>query len=484
MASREQPPMNNHISRRRFLQASLATLTAVGLPSTGITGDKNKPNILFIAFDDLNDWVGCLGGYPGKIHTPNIDALAASGTLFTNAHCAIPLCNASRTSTLTGLSPLKTKVFYNTTKWSEIPQLKNAITLPQMLRNNGYRAAGAGKIFHFHNPSAWDDFWPDNIHGMPDEPVEPNYEHPRKGAPHSFKADTTFDWGIVDTPTEQTPDYQVADWIIKQIRTPQKQPLFLGYGIGKPHLPWYLPKQYFERYPIDSVQLPAVLQNDLDDIPPAGRELINEYLQNDMVRDGLWKKAVQAYLASITYADEQLGRVLHALKTSPLSDNTIIVLWSDHGWHLGEKMQWRKLTLWEEATHIPLIFSGPGIRAGQRCNEPVSLLDVYPTLAQLSGSPINGNQDGHSLLPLLKNSGAPWPHAAVTLWQMHNNQNHIAAVDQRYRLIRYADGTEELYDHQRDPHEWHNVAHADSYREARGKLSGQIDEYNQRLSPH
>lgn len=475
--------MNNHLSRRRFLQTSLAALAAAGLSRNSFAGDKNPPNILFVAFDDLNDWVGCLGGYAGKIQTPNIDALAASGTLFTNAHCAIPLCNASRTSTLTGWSPLKTHVLYNTTKWSEIPQLRNTVTLPQMFRNNGYRAVGAGKIFHFHDPSSWDDFWPDNPRGEPDEPVQPDYEHPRKGTPHSFKADTTFDWGVVDTPVEKTPDYQVADWVINQIRSPQKQPLFLGLGIGKPHLPWYLPKQYFDRYPLDTVQLPAVLENDLDDIPPQGRELINEYLQNDMVRDGLWKKAVQAYLASITYADEQLGRVLQALKASPLADNTIIVMWSDHGWHLGEKMQWRKLTLWEEATHIPLVFSGPGIKAGQRCDEPVSLLDIYPTLAQLCGIAPTTPTDGYSLLALLKDQTTPWSHTAVTLWQMHDNQNHFAVVDRRYRLIRYADGTEELYDHEKDPHEWRNIVGVASYQDVRKKLSGQIDDYIQRLLP-
>lgn len=472
------------LSRRRFLQASLAALAAAGFPPGGVGGEKNRPNILFIALDDLNDWVGCLGGYPGKIHTPNIDTLAASGTLFTNAHCAIPLCNASRTSTLTGLSPLKTKVFYNTTQWSELPQLQNAITLPQLFRNNGYRAIGAGKIFHFNDKKFWDDFWPDNIRGEPDELVQPSYEHPLKGVPQSYKMDTAFDWGAIDAPVEEMPDYQITDWIIKQIHTPQKQPLFLGYGIGKPHLPWYLPKKYFDLYPLETVQLPAVLQNDLDDIPPAGRELINEYLQKDMVRNGLWKNAVQAYLASITFADEQLGRVMQALKTSAIADNTIIVLWSDHGWHLGEKMQWRKLTLWQEATHIPLIFSGPGIKAGQRCNKPVSLLDIYPTLAALTDISTKSIQDGYSLLPLLKDQKTPWEHDAVTLWQMHSDQNHFAIVDERYRLIRYADGAEELYDHEQDPHEWHNIVGKDSYKEIRKNLSSKIDDYNKKLSPH
>ncbi len=470
------------LSRRRFLQASLAAM-ASSFSLNSFSKSTKKPNILFVVFDDMNDWVGCLGGYPGTIHTPNIDALAASGTLFTNAHTAVPLCNASRTSTLTGLSPLRTGAFYNNTQWRTLPQLKNAIPIPQLFRNNGYRAIGSGKIFHFHDPQSWDDFWPNNIRGEPDEPIKPDYNHPRKGAPYSYKADLQFDWGVVDTPVEKTPDYQTSEWMIQQIQSQSgKQPLFMGYGIGKPHLPWYLPKQYFDRYPLDQVQLPAVLQNDLDDIPPAGRELINTYLQNDMVRYGLWKNAVQAYLASITFADEQLGRVLQALRASKIADNTLVVLWSDHGWHLGEKMQWRKLTLWQEATHIPLIFSGPGVAAGQRCHAPVSLLDLYPTLADYAHLPLPYSVDGHSLTPLLQNAKAEWSNKAFTVWQMHG-KDHVAVVDERFRLIRYADGTEELYDHELDPHEWHNSVDKEAYQSVRKSLSAAIDAYIQRTTP-
>lgn len=475
--------MTTTLSRRRFLQASLATLAAARLSGAMGAAEKMPPNILFIAFDDLNDWVGCLGGYPGKIHTPNIDALAASGMLFSNAHCAIPLCNASRTSTLTGRSPLRTGVFYNDTRWREQPQLKNAVTLPQLFRNNGYRAIGAGKIFHFNDKASWDDFWPDNPHGFPEEPRAPDNEHPLKGGPPQSRIDSSFDWGVVDTPAEKTPDYQVADWLIAQLAalsarkesTPQ-QPLFIGYGVGKPHLPWYLPKQYFDRYPLDSVQLPAVLQGDLDDIPPAGRELVNEYIHKDIIKYGFWKQAVRAYLASITFADEQLGRVLHALHNSSLRDNTLIVLWSDHGWHLGEKLQWRKLTLWEEATHIPLILSGPGIAAGQHCDAPVSLQDIYPTLAGLANLQVPPGTAGHNLQPLLQDPARPWQEAAITVWEMHG-QIHMAARDRRYRYIRYADGSEELYDHQQDPQEWHNLAKLPQYVDARTTLKARMDEY-------
>lgn len=465
------------LSRRRFLQASLAA-AAVGMGiKTAAAAPATAPNILFIALDDLNDWVNCLGGYPGTVHTPNIDALAASGTLFTNAHCAIPLCNASRTSTLTGLSPLQTQVFYNTTRWHNVPTMKNAVPIPKLFRHHGYRTIGAGKIFHFQDTSSWDDYWPDTLSGEVAEPIAPDVEHPLRGGTPLYKLDTTFDWGVVDTPVEKTPDYQTSDWIIRQLKTPATQPLFIGYGIGKPHLPWYLPKAYFDRYPLHSVQLPAVLQGDLDDVPAAGRELINEYLHKHVIRNDFWKKAVQAYLASITFADEQLGRVMRALAASPLAHNTLIVLWSDHGWHLGEKLQWRKLTLWQEATHVPLIFSGPGVQAGQRCHAPVSLLDLYPTLTSLAKLPMPYATAGHNLAPLLQQATAPWPHKAFTVWQMHGTQNHVAVVDERYRLIRYADGSKELYDHDRDPHEWHNLAGQDAYQTIEKSLAAAIDDY-------
>jgi arylsulfatase A-like enzyme len=472
------------LSRRRFLQASLAAMAA-GLGASSLGGSTKKPpNILFVAFDDLNDWVGCLGGYPGKIHTPNIDSLAAGGTLFTNAHCAIPLCNGSRTSTLTGLSPLRTGAFYNDTHWRELATTKNATPIPQLFRNHGYRAVGSGKIFHFHDPQSWDSFWPDTLLGEPKDIREPDYKNTLRGKPQSYKMDTTFDWGAVDAPVEKMPDYQISEWVIHQLQMASPtQPLFIGYGIGKPHLPWYLPQQYFDRYPLSEVQLPAVLQNDLDDVPPEGRKLVNEYLHNDVVRYGFWKKAIQAYLASITFADEQLGRVLHALRTSPVADNTIVVLWSDHGWHLGEKMQWRKLTLWQEATHIPLIFNGPGITAGQRCHAPVSLLDIYPTLADLTHLPLPYAVDGHSVVPLLHNAAAAWPNKAFTVWQMHG-KDHVAVVDERYRFIRYADGSEELYDHTKDPHEWYNIVNQEAYQTVRKTLSAAIDDYITRSTAH
>lgn len=462
-------PLLPPFTRRRFLQSSLAWWAASSGLLTAGTPASSRPNVLMVVFDDLNDWIGCLGGYPGTVHTPNLDALARQGTLFANAHCAIPLCNGSRTSTLTGLSPLQTNVFYNTDHWRDMPGLANTLTLPQRFRLAGYRSVGAGKVFHDNDPASWDSFWPNNVHGFPDEPIQPDNEHPLKGGPPQNRIDTTFDWGVVNTPVEQTPDYQVANHVIQLLQTPSSQPLFIGCGLGKPHLPWFLPKAYFDRYPLDSVQLPAVLDHDLDDVPAAARALVNDYLHKDVVRLGFWKKAVQAYLASITYADEQLGRVLQALKASPLADNTVVVVWSDHGWHLGEKMQWRKLTLWNEATHIPLIMAGPGIAAGQRVDAAVSLLDIVPTLGDLCHLPLPQGLPGRSLAPLLHNSAAKGPWSATTVWEVHNTV-HASLRDGQYRYTRYADGSEELYDHQRDPQEWQNIANDPAFNTLKMQL--------------
>jgi choline-sulfatase len=466
---------NAYFSRRRFLQLSAAALASQPGWQYAMASKPGgtKPNVLMVVMDDLNDWVGCLGGYPGKVFTPHLDTLAASGTLFTNAHCAIPLCNGSRTSTLTGLSPLQTGVTYNNTQWRDLPKLKSVRTLPQYFQEAGYRALGAGKVFHFHDAASWNGFWPENVHGFPPEPVEPDNEHPMKGGPPQNRIDASFDWGAVNTPVEQTPDYQVASYIIEALQQPTDKPLFIGLGLGKPHLPWYLPAQYFDRYPLESIQLPAVLQQDLNDVPAAAKALVNEYIHQDVVRMGFWKHAVQAYLASITFADEQLGRVLTALKQSPLADNTLVVLWSDHGWHLGEKMQWRKLTLWEEATHVPLIIAGPGIHPGQQCNAPVSLLDIVPTLGGLCGLNLRAPLPGRNLQPLLATPDAKWDTVAATVWYMDDALN-MAVRDRRYRYIRYADGSEELYDHEQDPHEWRNLAAEPSMTHIRATLAKKL----------
>ena len=339
----------------------------------------DRPDVLFIAIDDLNDWIGALGGHP-QASTPNIDRLAARGVLFTNAHCAAPACNPSRVALMTGRRPTTTGVYLNSQPWR--PVLADAVTLPQHFRAAGYRAIGAGKIYHgaYPDPTSWDEYFPSQQKNRPDDPIPSG--RPLSGIPRTAH----FDWGPVDATDAEMGDAQVVDWVCKQLSAPREQPLFLACGIYRPHLPWYVPPAYFDSGPsLDDVQLPVVLADDLADVPAGGVRMAKPGGDHRKVLDhGQWRPAVQAYLASMAFADAQVGRVLDALDASGRAEQTIVVLWSDHGWHLGEKEHWRKFALWDEATRVPLAFVAPGVsRVGGRCARPVSLIDVYPTLVDL-----------------------------------------------------------------------------------------------------
>jgi arylsulfatase A-like enzyme len=242
----------------------------------------------------------------------------------------------------------------------------------------------------------------------------------------------------------------------------------LAVGIVKPHLPWYVPKKYFDIYPKEKIKLPEVPDDDLDDIPPIGLRMANPQGDHKAVVDAnQWRDAVQAYLATISFVDDQVGRLIDALDRSPIAKNTIVVLWGDHGWHLGEKHHWRKFTLWEEATRAPLIFVVPGVTpTGRLCNRPVDFLGIYPTLSDLAGLPIPGHVQGVSLRPLLKNPDAPWDRNALTTY----GRGEHGVRSERWRYIRYHDGSEELYDHQVDPMEWKNLAGQAQHAELKSQL--------------
>ncbi|MBK9170528.1 MAG: sulfatase [Bryobacterales bacterium] len=433
-----------HFSRRRFLAASLAGLTRSARAQGG-------PNVLFVSVDDLNDWIGCLGGYAG-VKTPNLDRLAARGVLFTNAHCNAPLCNASRASLMTGIRPSTSGVYTNSQPFRESPVLRRAVTLSQHFKANGYRAVGAGKIYHspFPDPASWDDYFPSQEQNKPADPAPPR--RPLNGIPDT----SHFDWGPVHINEREMGDWKVATWVSEQLSRRHEQPLFLGCGFYRPHLPWYVPPKYFDMYPLDRIELPSVKEDDLDDVPPMGRKIARpEGDHRKVIEHGQWKKAIQGYLASITFADAMLGRVLDALDAGPMAKNTAVVLWSDHGWHLGEKHHWRKFALWEEATRCVLMMAAPGVpQPGGRCGRPVSLIDIYPTLNQVCGLPARRELEGQSLMPLLRNPAAPWDRPVLTTYLRGNH----AVRDERWRYIRYADGSEELYDRQADPMEWTNLA--------------------------
>ncbi len=462
--------MVTRINRRTFLRGAGAGAAGLTLASCGLGAARkpDRPNVLFIAVDDLNDWIGCLGGHP-QTRSPNIDRLAKRGVLFPNAQCAAPACNPSRAALLTGIRPSTSGVYLNPQPWR--PVMPDALTLPQHFMAHGYRATGAGKMFHgpYSDPASWHEYWPSKTRNRPGDPMPDG--RPLNGIPNTAH----FDWGPVAARDEDMGDWQVADWAREQLAQPHEDPFFLAVGIFRPHLPWYVPPKYFEMFPPEKVVLPKVKKTDLDDVPEIGRRMARP--QGDhkkVVESDNWARAVSGYLASIAFADACVGRVLDALDASPYADNTIIVLWGDHGWHLGEKLHWRKFALWEEAARAPLMMAGPGIAKGGECTRPVSLMDIYPTLVDMCGLGPNERLEGRSLRPLLENPKAEWEPPALTT---HGRNNH-SLRSERWRYIRYRDGSEELYDHARDEMEWTNLAGDPAYDAIKKRLARYLPETN------
>ncbi len=436
---------------------------------------KEKPNVLFIAIDDLNDWIGPLDGKP-KANTPNLDRLADDGMVFTRAYCSAPESGPSRASLMTGIQPNRSGLYFNPQRAWENPLLARSTTLPQHFRHHGYYASGAGKIYHWthEHPESWNDYWPTNNKTC-NRPPDPEPDSNLAGPASQWH----FDWGGFNVDSAYS-DYKVTTWASKQLLKEHDQPFFLACGIYRPHLPWYVPQKYFDMYPLDSITVPKVKEDDLADIPEIGRQIaLNNTDHERITSNNAWKEAVQGYLACITFADAMLGRVLDALEKGPNADNTVIVLWSDHGWHLGEKHHWRKFTLWEEAAHNVLMFAGPGVEAGTRCETPVGLIDIYPTLCDLCHIPMKDSIDGKSLLPLINDPDAEWERPALTTFGYKNH----ALRTEKWRYICYKDGTEELYDHENDPMEWNNLANNDEYQEVIEKLKQWLPETNAELYP-
>jgi len=430
----------------------LAVITSLPVVLSAQESEQaNKPNILFIAIDDQNDWIGCLGGHP-QAKTPNIDRLAAAGTLFTNAHCQSPLCNSSRTSLMTGLRPSTTGI-YGLAPWFRQLESWNAITsLPQHLAAHGYRTLSTGKIYHggYGRNQADTEF---QVLGPPAGiGARPEQQLVKTPSGH-----TLVDWGCFPHRDQDKQDYRVASWAIQQLRDHPQEPFFLSVGFFLPHVPCYATQQWFDLHPEDQIQLPRFLPDDRNDTPR-----FSWYLHWDLPEPRLkflreqnqQVNLVRSYLACTSFIDHQVGRLLDALETSGLQDNTLIVLWSDHGFHLGEKQITGKNTLWDDATRVPLIFAGPGVAAAARCHQPAELLDIYPTLSELCALPAPDHLQGHSLLPQLKDANTPRPWPAITT---QNHDNH-GIRSEHWRFIQYADGSEELYDSRHDPHEWHNLA--------------------------
>jgi arylsulfatase A-like enzyme len=433
----------------RTLMTAVAALAGICM-ATG-AGAAEKPNVLFIAIDDQNDWIGCLGGHP-LVKTPHIDALARRGTLFLNAHCQSPLCNPSRTSLLTGRRPSTTGVYGLAPWFRTLDQWRDAVSLPQYLRRHGYRAYSAGKIYHggYGRSKADDEF--DVLGPASGVGAKPERKLVETPAPHPL-----VDWGTFPHRDEDKGDWKIASWAVEQIEAKPTEPFFLSVGFFLPHVPCYATQKWFDLYPDDETVRPAVLLDDRRDTPRFSWYLhwkLPEPRLKFLREADQWNNLCRSYLACVSFVDSQVGRLTAALDESGLAENTIIVLWSDHGWHLGEKEITGKNTLWDPSTRVPLIFAGPGVKPGQRSRRPVELLDIYPTLIDLCGLPAKDDLEGHSLQPLLEDADAPREWPAITT---HNQGNHGIRTE-RWRYIRYADGSEELYDTQTDPHEWRNLA--------------------------
>ncbi|MEM1294663.1 MAG: sulfatase, partial [Verrucomicrobiota bacterium] len=366
---------------------------------------QEKPNVLFLAVDDLNDWVGCLGGHP-QAKTPHIDRLAASGVLFDNAHCAAPLCHPSRTATLTGLRPSTTGIYGNKAWFREHPMLKNWVTLPQYFRQHGYRAETGGKIYHhpkgeWSDPISWDRQYSIKM-ATPFPLPDQRYAHGMREELTNPVLARLIDWSPIEASKEQTADWQTAEGAAEFLGQDHDKPFFLACGIYRPHLQWYAPQEFFDLHPLDQVQLPTVKESDIADVPPVGKQMAAGAF-DVIAKHGEWKRAVQGYLAATSFADACVGRVLEALESSSYCDNTIVVFWSDHGYQIGQKSRFAKSALWQQATRVPLVIRLSGHEAnGSRCSRPVSLIDLYPTLLDLCGLPPREDLDGRSIAPLVQ----------------------------------------------------------------------------------
>jgi len=421
-------------------------------------GAKEKPNILFIAIDDQNDWIGYMGGHP-LIKTPNIDQLAASGTAFTNAHCQSPLCNPSRTSLMIGRRPGSTGIYGLAPWFRNLEEFKDVVSLPQYLKKHGgYTSYSTGKIYHG---------------GYGRKKTDKEFDHLGPGAsgrpfPKKKIVTTPFgnhklvDWGVFDHKDEDKGDYKVGTWAVEQLDAKPQEPFFLSVGFFLPHVPCYTTEKWWNMYPGTDCVLPEILENDRADTPRFSWYLhwyLPEVRRKFLEDTNEWHNLARSYLACTTFVDSQVGRVLEALKRNKFEKNTIVVLWSDHGWHIGEKGITGKNTLWDDGTRVPLVFAGPGVKPGQICAKPAELLDIYPTLIDLLNLPKNKTLEGHSLLPQLKDATAARKWPAITT---HNHDNH-GIRSEHWRFIQYADGSRELYDMRKDPNEWHNLANDPKY---------------------
>jgi len=411
-------------------------------------GDKGKqsgkqPNVIFFSTDDLCDWVSPLGYSQAK--TPNLDRLAKQGVVFTSAHAPGVFCAPSRTAIMTGLNASTTGCYGEDPFQYDHP---NLVTMQMAFKQGGYHTYGAGKIYHhrggFVDQRGWDEYF-----SRSQEEKDMGWD---------------LEWGpIANEKEDDMVDAIRTNWACSVLQKKHEKPFFLALGLYSPHYPNYAPQKYFDMYNRDSIQLPPMKADDLNDLPEKIRKnMENRSKQHKELEElGVLKDAVHGYLASVSFADAMLGRVLDALEASPEKNNTIIVFWSDQGFHHGEKMHWGKHTLWQRTSHVPFIWAGKGIPKNEKVNTTVSLIDMYPTFVEICNLPKVKNIEGVSLASSLKKpSGSKDRNAFLP----SNEKGSYAVINTNWRYISYFDGGEELYNVKEDPNEWNNLAGDKKFR--------------------
>ncbi len=435
----------------------------------------SQPNVIFFAVDDMNDWAGPLGY--NQVITPNMDRLANSGITFTNAHAPASYCAPSRTAIWTGLQASTTGCYGWEVYHHDYPEL---VPLQMAFDQGGYETYGAGKLFHhgsgYVDLRSWDEYfsrsqemrdsgWEMNGYHFDDVPLPdpypygPYYNQPGKKYKYPFH----LEWGpIANEQEDEMLDAMRTNWMVDIINKKHDKPFFMAVGMYSPHYPNYAPQKYFDLYDRDAIVLPPYKEDDLDDLSPEIKKFYtNRSKQHkELEKLGALKDAMHGYLASISFADAMLGRIIDAVEASPYKDNTIIVLWSDQGFHHGEKGHWGKHTLWQRTTQVPFIWSGPGISKNKKVKTAVGLIDMYPTLKELCSLPVNNELDGVSLAKTLKN---PSTAKERNVFVPYVDRGSYVVINSDWRYILNKDGSEELYDTKKDPNEWYNLAGNEKY---------------------
>lgn len=469
-------PRLDHVPRCRSVFGLLLGCLVIANPGASLEGEQ-PPNVLMIAIDDLNTRLHCYGHE--HIDSPHIDALAARGVRFDRAYCQYPSCGPSRASLLTGLRPEATGVLNNQSSFRDT--LPGVVTLPQRFRQNGYYVARVGKIFHqgvpidigtsgLDDPQSWDQVINPRGRDKDEEHLLTNY------TPDLLLQDRMSYLAADGTDQEQT-DGKVASETIRLLKQHGDQPFFIAAGFYRPHIPYIAPKQYFDLYDVRATLLPEV-PSGYPDMVPAAALASTRVWPNFGTTELQARECIVAYDACVSFIDAQVGRLLHALDELQLADRTIVVLWGDHGYHLGEHGLWRKNSLFEESARAPLIISAPGIHAEVHdCSRIVEFVDIYPTVVELAGLPLPENLAGTSLVPLLRDPNATTDRAAFTQVQFGKNEQAFpgrAVRTARWRYVEWDGGRrgKELYDHENDPREMHNLANNAKFAEVVSRLRG------------